>query len=138
LPSVRGILANFRFFFYSFDSLELMYVHAERDHASCKFWLQPLSLAVNTGFHPRRIPARAGSGGAQTTLCPVLRDRVIREAERERSADTSAVLPISAVQVPGQRTNDLLPRDLPAAPLDSQDIPGLVLAGRLNGIKCLI
>lgn len=55
-----------------------------------------------------------------------------------RSADTSAVLPISAVQVPGQRTNGLMPRDLPAAPLDSQDTPSLVLASRLNGIKCLI
>lgn len=45
----------YRFFFYSFDCTEPMHVHVERDGATCKFWLKPLSLAANQGFAPREI-----------------------------------------------------------------------------------
>lgn len=55
LPSIRGIPGPYRFFFYSFDCQEPMHVHVERDDASCKFWLQPLTLAANTGFSPREL-----------------------------------------------------------------------------------
>ena len=55
MPSIRGILSPYRFFFYSFDCVEPMHVHVERDEATCKFWLQPLSLAANTGFRPREL-----------------------------------------------------------------------------------
>ena len=55
MPSNRGILGPYRFFFYSFDCVELMHVQVERDEATCKFWLQPLSLAANTGCRPREL-----------------------------------------------------------------------------------
>ena len=43
MPSIRGIPGPYRFFFYSFDCAEPMHVHVERDEATCKFWLQPLT-----------------------------------------------------------------------------------------------
>jgi hypothetical protein len=55
LPSIPGIPGPYRFFFYSFDCAEPMHVHVERDEATCKFWLWPLSLAGNAGFSPREI-----------------------------------------------------------------------------------
>ncbi len=50
LPSIRGIPGPYRFFFDSFDCQEPLHVHVERGDATCKFWLQPLTLAANTGF----------------------------------------------------------------------------------------
>ena len=55
MPAIRGIPGPYRFFFYSFDCVEPMHVHVERDDATCKFWLQPLSLAANTGFRPKEL-----------------------------------------------------------------------------------
>ena len=37
------------------DFMEPMHVHVERDDATCKFWLQPLTLAANAGFSPREL-----------------------------------------------------------------------------------
>jgi hypothetical protein len=42
-------------FFYSFDCREPMHVHAERDQATCKFWIEPLALASNHGFDPHEM-----------------------------------------------------------------------------------
>ena len=30
-------------------------MHVERDEATCKFWLQPLSLADSYGFSPKEL-----------------------------------------------------------------------------------
>lgn len=51
-PDIPG---PYRFFFYSFDCGEPMHVHVERDDATCKFWLKPLSLAANYRFAPREL-----------------------------------------------------------------------------------
>jgi hypothetical protein len=45
LPSIRGIPGPYGFFFYSFECVKPMHVHVERDEATCKFWLRPLTLA---------------------------------------------------------------------------------------------
>ena len=42
----------FRLYFYSFDCDEPMHVHAQRDRATCKFWLDPVTLASNQGLSP--------------------------------------------------------------------------------------
>ena len=55
MPTIRGIPGPYRLFFYSFDCVEPQHVHVERDDATCKFWLQPLSLAANTGFRPNEL-----------------------------------------------------------------------------------
>ena len=78
MPSIRGILGPYRFFFYSFDCVEPMHVHVERDEATCKFWLQPLSLAGEY-----RVPAQGAQsdprshsrafGGHDPCLEPTLR-----------------------------------------------------------------
>jgi len=40
----------YRVYFYSHESNEPAHVHVDRDQASCKFWLSPVSLASNLGF----------------------------------------------------------------------------------------
>ena len=35
----------YRVYFYSHESNEPAHVHIDRDQASCKFWLSPVSLA---------------------------------------------------------------------------------------------
>ena len=47
IPSIRG---PYRFFFYSFDCSERPHIHVRRESMTCKFWLEPLSLARNHGF----------------------------------------------------------------------------------------
>jgi Domain of unknown function (DUF4160) len=46
------ILRNgpFRFYFYSHEPNEPAHVHVDRDTASAKFWLNPVSLARNLGL----------------------------------------------------------------------------------------
>ena len=55
MPTIKGISGPYRFFFYSFDCAEPPHVHVERDEATCKFWLQPLSLADSYGFSPKEL-----------------------------------------------------------------------------------
>ncbi len=55
MPTIPGIPGPFRFFFYSFDCNEPVHVHVQRDWAVCKFWLDPLELAANSGFSPREL-----------------------------------------------------------------------------------
>jgi hypothetical protein len=40
-------------FFTSFDCTEPPHVHVERESKTCKFWLEPVSLARNHGFSAR-------------------------------------------------------------------------------------
>jgi hypothetical protein len=49
MPTIQGIPGPFRLYFYSFDCNEPMHVHAQRDRATCKFWLDPVTLASNQG-----------------------------------------------------------------------------------------
>ena len=55
MPTVRGIPGPYRFFFTSFDCAEPAHVHVERETKTCKFWLEPLSLARNHGFTAREL-----------------------------------------------------------------------------------
>jgi hypothetical protein len=55
VPTIPGIPGPYRLFFYSFDCSEPRHVHADRDDATCKFWLEPLALAGNHGFPPREL-----------------------------------------------------------------------------------
>ena len=40
----------YRVYFYSHESSEPAHVHIDRDLASCKFWLSPVSLASSLVF----------------------------------------------------------------------------------------
>ena len=55
MPTVKDIPGPYRFFFYSFDCNEQMYVHVQRERALCKFWIQPVALARNQGFTPKEL-----------------------------------------------------------------------------------
>ncbi len=55
MPTVPGMTGPYRFFFYSFDCNEPRHVHVRRDKAVCKFWLDPVDLASNSGFKPKEL-----------------------------------------------------------------------------------
>ena len=55
MRTMKGIPGPYRFFFYSFDCDEPVHVHVERDDATCKFWLQPLTLAASYAFSPKEL-----------------------------------------------------------------------------------
>lgn len=40
----------YRFYFYSHEPNEPPHVHVDRDQSTAKFWLAPVSLALNLGF----------------------------------------------------------------------------------------
>jgi hypothetical protein len=46
----------YRFYFYSYDCGEPRHMHADREHMSAKFWLDPdVSLAENYGFNRKEL-----------------------------------------------------------------------------------
>ena len=53
MPTIKGIPGPYRFYFYSFDCDEPMHVHVRRERASCKFWLDPITLATTARFSAR-------------------------------------------------------------------------------------
>ena len=55
MPTISDIPGPFRLFFYSLDCNEQPHVHARRDRASAKFWLDPVSLGANHGLSPRDL-----------------------------------------------------------------------------------
>ena len=55
MPRIAGIHGPYWFFFYSFDCAEPMHVHVRRERRECKFWLDPVVLAWNSGFTPREL-----------------------------------------------------------------------------------
>jgi Domain of unknown function (DUF4160) len=55
MPTVPGISGPYRFFFYSFDCNEPVHVHIRRDRETCKFWLEPVALARNSGFSAKEL-----------------------------------------------------------------------------------
>ncbi len=55
MPRIKNIGGPYRFFFTSFDCSEPAHVHVEREIRTCKFWLEPISLARNHGFSAREL-----------------------------------------------------------------------------------
>ena len=55
MPTVKGIVGQHRFFFYSFDCAEPKHVHVRRERMNCKFWLDPVALAGNDGFSAHEL-----------------------------------------------------------------------------------
>ena len=45
----------YRIYFHSHEPNEPPHVHIDRDDQSCKFWLEPISLARNLGFSAREL-----------------------------------------------------------------------------------
>lgn len=54
MPTVMRI-GPYRFHFYSREGNEPPHVHVERDDLEAKFWLRPVSLAMNRGFAPAEL-----------------------------------------------------------------------------------
>jgi hypothetical protein len=55
MPSIKDIPGPYRFYFHSFDCNEPMHVHARRERATCKFWLDPVTVESTAGFSPREL-----------------------------------------------------------------------------------
>lgn len=55
MPTIKDISGPFRLFFYSLDCVEPIHVHVERDRATCKFWMEPVTLASNHGFSTQEL-----------------------------------------------------------------------------------
>jgi len=56
MPTVL-LIGPYRIYFVSHDLGEPPHVHVDRDKASAKFWLEPVSLSRNLGFGPRELRA---------------------------------------------------------------------------------
>ena len=54
MPTILRI-GPYRFFFYSNENSEPPHIHVERDNDSCKFWLEPVSVAMNDGFSSKEL-----------------------------------------------------------------------------------
>jgi hypothetical protein len=56
----QGYRRTLQVFFMSFDYAEPPHVHVEREHKTCKFWLEPLALASNQGFKSHELGETRG------------------------------------------------------------------------------
>ena len=54
MPSILRT-GPYRFYFFSHESNEPSHIHIDRDSQTCKFWLEPVSLARNLGFSPKEL-----------------------------------------------------------------------------------
>ncbi len=54
MPTILRI-ASYRFFFYSNEGKEPAHIHIEISGCECKFWLEPIKLAVNYGVKPNQL-----------------------------------------------------------------------------------
>ena len=54
MPTVLRV-GRFRFSFFSNESQEPPHVHVKAAENECKFWLDPVNLAFNYGFHGREL-----------------------------------------------------------------------------------
>lgn len=57
MPTIKDIPGPYRFFFFSFDCTEPPHIHARRERAESKYWLDPIRLAQTYGFGPRELAA---------------------------------------------------------------------------------
>lgn len=80
MPTIAGIPGPYRLYFFSFDCNEPPHVHARRERATAKFWLDPVLLAHCTGLSPREL-------NQMRRLILEHRDR-IKEAWREHCSET--------------------------------------------------
>ena len=46
---------TYRLYFYSHEPNEPSHVHVDREARTAKYWLEPVSLAVNRGFSPKEL-----------------------------------------------------------------------------------
>ncbi|MCB1172518.1 MAG: DUF4160 domain-containing protein [Leptospiraceae bacterium] len=51
MPTVLRI-GSLRFHFYSNEGLEPGHIHVANSDGECKFWLNPIRLAINRGIKP--------------------------------------------------------------------------------------
>lgn len=54
MPTVLRI-DGYRFFFYSLENNEPPHIHIERGENVAKYWLSPVSLAMNDGFRSHEL-----------------------------------------------------------------------------------
>lgn len=54
MPTITRI-GPYRIYFYSHEPNEPPHVHIDRDNDSCKFWLEPVTLARNLGFSAKEL-----------------------------------------------------------------------------------
>jgi Domain of unknown function (DUF4160) len=54
MPTILKV-GPYRFFFYSNENNEPPNIHVERDSETAKFWLEPVSLAMNDGFSGKEL-----------------------------------------------------------------------------------
>ena len=54
MPTVL-LSGPYRIYFVSHDLGEPAHVHVDRDKASARIWLEPVSLSRNLGFGPREL-----------------------------------------------------------------------------------
>ncbi|MBI5326531.1 MAG: DUF4160 domain-containing protein [Ignavibacteriae bacterium] len=54
MPTVLRI-GSFRFHFYSDEYNEPPHIHVATPDGECKFWLEPIRLAMNIGLKPHEI-----------------------------------------------------------------------------------
>ena len=50
MPTILRI-QGYRIYFYSHEPNEPPHVHIDREQMSAKFWLEPVALSRNRGFH---------------------------------------------------------------------------------------
>jgi hypothetical protein len=55
MPTINRIPGPYRFYFYSFDCNEPMHVHVRRERATCKVWLDPITVVATDGFSAREL-----------------------------------------------------------------------------------
>lgn len=54
MPTVLRV-GGYRFFFFSNEGREPLHIHVEQAERYGKFWLSPVSLAVNVGFRSSEL-----------------------------------------------------------------------------------
>ena len=54
-------LGPYRFYFFSHEPNEPPHVHIDRDEATAKFWLEPVSVAKSRGFRAHELNTLAGT-----------------------------------------------------------------------------
>lgn len=59
---------GYRFYFYSHEVNEPPHVHVDKVGYSCKFWLNPVSMARNVGFSAKELREIRGMVETSQTL----------------------------------------------------------------------
>ena len=54
MPTVLRI-KGYRFFFFSNEGNEPIHIHVEKAGSYAKFWLDPIKIAMEIGFHRREL-----------------------------------------------------------------------------------